>query len=207
MKIPEMFEAAREKKLKALWVMGEDIVQTDPNSNAVKAAHGKPGVPGGAGDIHDRDRAVRRCHPACVLVPGEERNLHQRRAPDPARERGDRSASGHQAGRTDRGRDHEPHGLQPAGLRPRGRCSRRFRGSCRSSRASSGTSWATTASNGRSARMARAPTSCTGNPSSAARVISITRIGASPTSWCRTRRNFPSCSPPVGSWSTTTAAR
>jgi formate dehydrogenase major subunit len=37
MKIPEMFEAAREKKLKALWVMGEDIVQTDPNSNAVKA--------------------------------------------------------------------------------------------------------------------------------------------------------------------------
>jgi len=38
MKIPEMFEAAREKKLKALWVMGEDIVQTDPNSNAVKAA-------------------------------------------------------------------------------------------------------------------------------------------------------------------------
>ncbi|MCB1087673.1 MAG: formate dehydrogenase subunit alpha, partial [Verrucomicrobiae bacterium] len=37
-KIPEMFEAAREGKLKALWLMGEDVVQTDPNSEAVKEA-------------------------------------------------------------------------------------------------------------------------------------------------------------------------
>ncbi|MCB1064259.1 MAG: molybdopterin-dependent oxidoreductase, partial [Verrucomicrobiae bacterium] len=37
-KIPQMFEAAREGKLKALWLMGEDVVQTDPNSEAVKAA-------------------------------------------------------------------------------------------------------------------------------------------------------------------------
>jgi formate dehydrogenase major subunit len=34
-KIPQMFDAAREKKLKALWIMGEDVVQTDPNTNAV----------------------------------------------------------------------------------------------------------------------------------------------------------------------------
>ena len=31
-KIPEMFDAAVEGKLKALWLMGEDVVQTDPNS-------------------------------------------------------------------------------------------------------------------------------------------------------------------------------
>jgi formate dehydrogenase major subunit len=37
-KIPQMFEAAREGKLKALWLMGEDVVQTDPNTEAVKAA-------------------------------------------------------------------------------------------------------------------------------------------------------------------------
>jgi formate dehydrogenase major subunit len=37
-KIPQMFEAAREGRLKALWLMGEDVVQTDPNSEAVKAA-------------------------------------------------------------------------------------------------------------------------------------------------------------------------
>lgn len=37
-KIPEMFDAAIEGKLKALWVIGEDVVQTDPNTNHVKKA-------------------------------------------------------------------------------------------------------------------------------------------------------------------------
>jgi formate dehydrogenase major subunit len=37
-KIPEMFDAAIAGKLKALWVIGEDIVQTDPNTNKVKRA-------------------------------------------------------------------------------------------------------------------------------------------------------------------------
>ncbi|MFT5861146.1 MAG: formate dehydrogenase major subunit [Flavobacteriaceae bacterium] len=35
LKIPEMFDAAIDGKLKALWVIGEDIVQTDPNTNKV----------------------------------------------------------------------------------------------------------------------------------------------------------------------------
>lgn len=34
-KIPEMFNAAIDGDLKALWVIGEDIVQTDPNTNKV----------------------------------------------------------------------------------------------------------------------------------------------------------------------------
>ena len=34
-KIPEMFDAAIEGKLKALWIIGEDVVQTDPNTNKV----------------------------------------------------------------------------------------------------------------------------------------------------------------------------
>ncbi|MCB0280122.1 MAG: formate dehydrogenase subunit alpha, partial [Calditrichaeota bacterium] len=37
-KIPEMFDAAVDKKLKALWLMGEDVVQTDPNTKHVMAA-------------------------------------------------------------------------------------------------------------------------------------------------------------------------
>ncbi|MFV0389336.1 MAG: formate dehydrogenase subunit alpha [Pyrinomonadaceae bacterium] len=37
-KIPEMFDAAIEGKLKALWIMGEDVVQTDPNTNKVRKA-------------------------------------------------------------------------------------------------------------------------------------------------------------------------
>ncbi|MCC7332894.1 MAG: formate dehydrogenase subunit alpha [Flavobacteriales bacterium] len=37
-KIPEMFDAAIDGKLKALWVIGEDVVQTDPNTQKVMKA-------------------------------------------------------------------------------------------------------------------------------------------------------------------------
>lgn len=35
LKIPEMFDASIEGSLKALWLMGEDVVQTDPNTKKV----------------------------------------------------------------------------------------------------------------------------------------------------------------------------
>ncbi len=37
-KIPEMFDAAQAGDLKALWIMGEDVVQTDPNQQHVVAS-------------------------------------------------------------------------------------------------------------------------------------------------------------------------
>ena len=37
-KIPEMFDAAIDGQLKALWIIGEDVVQTDPNTEKVKRA-------------------------------------------------------------------------------------------------------------------------------------------------------------------------
>ena len=37
-KIPEMFNAAIDGKLKSLWIIGEDVVQTDPNTQKVKKA-------------------------------------------------------------------------------------------------------------------------------------------------------------------------
>ena len=37
-KIPEMYDAALQGKLKAMWVIGEDMVQTDPNSQHVAKA-------------------------------------------------------------------------------------------------------------------------------------------------------------------------
>mgnify|MGYP001375521927 FL=1 len=40
-KIPQMYDAAIEGKLKALWLMGEDVVQTDPNTHFVKEALGR----------------------------------------------------------------------------------------------------------------------------------------------------------------------
>ncbi len=38
LKIPEMFEAAKAGQLKAMWVLGEDMVQTDPNHQHVVAS-------------------------------------------------------------------------------------------------------------------------------------------------------------------------
>lgn len=38
LRIPQMFAAARGGALKALWVIGEDVLATDPNSSAVRAA-------------------------------------------------------------------------------------------------------------------------------------------------------------------------
>jgi formate dehydrogenase major subunit len=35
LKIPQMFDAAIDGKLKALWIIGEDVVQTDPNTQKV----------------------------------------------------------------------------------------------------------------------------------------------------------------------------
>ncbi|MDH5397535.1 MAG: formate dehydrogenase subunit alpha [Cyclobacteriaceae bacterium] len=40
-KIPEMYDAALEGKLKGMWIIGEDVVQTDPNSQRVRAALGR----------------------------------------------------------------------------------------------------------------------------------------------------------------------
>ncbi|MBL7794513.1 MAG: formate dehydrogenase subunit alpha [Saprospiraceae bacterium] len=38
LKVPDMLKAAREGKFKALWIMGEDVIQTEPNTNNVRAA-------------------------------------------------------------------------------------------------------------------------------------------------------------------------
>ena len=38
LKIPQMFDAAIESNLKALWIIGEDVIQTDPNTQHVKKA-------------------------------------------------------------------------------------------------------------------------------------------------------------------------
>ncbi|NUP53333.1 MAG: formate dehydrogenase subunit alpha [Catenulispora sp.] len=38
MRIPEMFAAARAGRLRALWIIGEDVCHTDPDSNRVRAA-------------------------------------------------------------------------------------------------------------------------------------------------------------------------
>ncbi len=50
-RIPNMFDAAIEGTYKGMFVQGEDIAQSDPNTHHVEAAPEKPGLPGGTGPV------------------------------------------------------------------------------------------------------------------------------------------------------------
>jgi formate dehydrogenase major subunit len=120
-KIPQMYDAALAGHLKALWIMGEDVAQTDPNTEHVTGRAERPRLPRRAGALHDAHLRVRRRRPARLLLPREERHLHQRRAPRPARQCRNSPGRRHQTRRRHHRRDHAAHGDGPARLHPRGR--------------------------------------------------------------------------------------
>ena len=71
-KIPEMFDAAVAGDLKAMYIFGEDVAQTDPDTaHVVQRARG-PRVPGLPGHLRDRDHEVRRRDPAGLVLPRED---------------------------------------------------------------------------------------------------------------------------------------
>ena len=90
MKIPEMFDAAVEGRLKAMYIFGEDVAQTDPDTEHVDPRARVARLPGLPGHLRDRDDQVRRRDPARLVVPREDRHVHQRRAA-PAAGRGRRN--------------------------------------------------------------------------------------------------------------------
>ncbi len=92
LKIPEMFDAAVAGDLKAMYIFGEDVAQTDPNTSARRRGARVARVPRLPGHLRERDDEVRRRDPAGVVVPREARHVHERRAADPARRAGDRAA-------------------------------------------------------------------------------------------------------------------
>ena len=77
---------------KGLYLEGEDIAQSDPNTQHVTAALHGDGMHRGPGSLPQRDGQVRPRLPARQLVPGEERHVHQRRAADLAGPEGDGAA-------------------------------------------------------------------------------------------------------------------
>ena len=78
---------------KGLYVQGEDIVQSDPNTQHVAAGAGGDGMRRRAGPVPERDRELRPCLPAGLVLPGEGRHLHQCRAPHQPRAQGDGAAA------------------------------------------------------------------------------------------------------------------
>ena len=91
LRIPNMFDEAAGGTFKGLFVHGEDIAQSDPNTNHVDACARVAGNRHRAGPVPQRDGGLRaRLLPGHV-VPREGRHLHQRRAPREPRASGDAS--------------------------------------------------------------------------------------------------------------------
>ena len=84
LRIPEMFDAAIDGRLKALYVFGEDIAQTDPDTGHVRAALEACELVDLPGDLPLRDRRARRRRAAGRVVPREGRHVRQLRPPLPA---------------------------------------------------------------------------------------------------------------------------
>ncbi len=89
LRIPNMFDEASAGTFKGLFVHGEDIAQSDPNTNHVEHALEFPRYPGGAGPVPQRDGSVRACLLPRHLLPGEGRHFHECRAPREPRASGD----------------------------------------------------------------------------------------------------------------------
>ena len=89
LRIPNMLDAAVEGTFRALYIQGEDILQSDPDHDARRGRAGGDGLRGGAGPVPERDGELRARLPAGLDLPREGRDLHQRRAADPADPQGD----------------------------------------------------------------------------------------------------------------------
>ena len=164
-------------------------------------------VPRRAGHLRERDDALRRRRPAGVVVSGEERHVHERRAAHPARRGGGRPAR-----RGAHGLRHPRFDLRRPRPRDAVRHARRRHGRGRRADAGLGRRIARAARpragcSGRSPPTAPTRRSCTGSGS---------RCRAAGRGWprcptsrpaARRRTSFRSCSSPAGGWSTTTPAR
>ena len=89
LRIPNMLDAAVEGTFKGIYIQGEDIVQSDPDTKHVVGRPRRDGMRRRAGSLPQRDGELRPCLPAGLDLPGEGRHLHQCRAPHPARAQGD----------------------------------------------------------------------------------------------------------------------
>jgi formate dehydrogenase major subunit len=109
LRIPNMFDSAIGGSFKGLYVQGEDIAQSDPNTAHVEAALRSMDLV----VVHDLflNETARFAHVFLPgLVPGEGRHVHQRRAPDQPGAAG-HAEPGRQGRVADRVRDRDGDGL------------------------------------------------------------------------------------------------
>ncbi len=81
LRIPNMLDAAVDGTFKGLYVQGEDILQSDPDTHHVAAGLAAMECVHRAGSVPQRNRELRACLLPRLDLPREERHLHQCRAP------------------------------------------------------------------------------------------------------------------------------
>ena len=81
----EILSHAHPGGVRALYIMGENPMMTEPNLNHDPPPHAAARVPGRAGSVYQRIRRFCRCLPAGGLLGGERRHLHQHRPARAAR--------------------------------------------------------------------------------------------------------------------------
>ena len=117
LRIPNMIDEAIDGSFKWLYVQGEDIAQSDPDTKHITSGLQGDGMRRRTGSLPQRDRALRARVPARRVVSGEGRHVHQCRAPHQPRAQGDSSACRNgRLGNDDgaRQRDRRPDELHPS---------------------------------------------------------------------------------------------
>ena len=89
LRIPNMLDAAVEGTFMGLYVQGEDILQSDPDTKHVVGRPRRDGMRRRARPLPQRDRQLRACVPAGLDLPRKGRHLHQCRAAHQPRAQGD----------------------------------------------------------------------------------------------------------------------
>ena len=108
LRIPNMFEAALDGSFRGMYIQGEDLAQSDPNTSHVTAALVGARVPGHPGHLPQRDREVR------ARVPAGHRPSSRRTAPSPTP-----SAASRACARSSSRWPGSPTGKSPCGCRMR----------------------------------------------------------------------------------------
>jgi formate dehydrogenase major subunit len=80
-RIPNMLDAAIEGRFKGFYIQGEDIAQSDPNTQACGRSLARDGVRHRAGPVLERDGEIRSRLLPRFVVPGKGRHLYECRAP------------------------------------------------------------------------------------------------------------------------------
>ena len=191
-----------------MWVMGEDVVQTDPNTEHVKKAMERARVLRGPGALHEPRPPRWRtwCCPASSFLEksgtftnGERRVQRVNAVIDPL--------SGTKPDGQIVMRHHDTAWASHEGLRsPAGVLAEIAPHCALLQRSHLGQSHRARAPNGPSRKAASAPSACTRHLQARPRQDSTSSASRRARSWRPTARTSPSSSPPAASWSTTTAA-